>query len=439
MNVWLVTIGEPLPLEPDVRRHRTGMLADVFLKQGHSVHWWTSAFEHQRKVMLFDQDRDIMQEDGLILHILHGCGYSRNVSVQRYLDHRMIARKFRASAQGMPPPDVVIASMPCYHLACEAVHYAKKRQIPVFIDIRDLWPDIFVDRLRGRILRRLGAAGLYFEFKRLQKTLSRADGLIAVSKSYLHWALRYAGRGVCASDHVFFLGCHRGRPDDIRCDLPPWLQGRERQKLFLFIGSFGVSYELGAILKAAKKMHLSGRDDVCFVIAGTGEQDGSLRMEASGLPNVVFPGWINAAEISSLLKAGYAGLLPYVKDASQGIPNKPFEYLSAGLPLISSLEGEMADMINREGLGLFYPPGDSDSLIYAIEKLIDNKALHDEISANALSYFNAYGDAENIYRQYVRHIEAMHKNWYDVISNQRNNAKQNIENTSKIIGNRSLK
>jgi glycosyltransferase involved in cell wall biosynthesis len=411
MNVWLATIGEPLPLEPGVRMHRTGMLADAFLKKGHTVHWWTSAFEHQRKVMLFDKDQEVIQDNGLILHILHGCGYSRNVSVQRYLDHRIIAGKFRRLAAKLSSPDVIVASMPCYHLAFEAVHYAKTRNIPVVVDVRDLWPDIFIDYLRGRILRRLGTALLHLEFKRLKKTLAQADGLIAVSESYLNWALRYAARPARAGDHVFFLGCYKVNPDNASSHIPQWLKGREGQKLFLFIGSFGVSYELDILIKVAKQIQQSGRQDICLVIAGTGEQDKSLRLEASGLTNVVFPGWINATEISSLLKVGYAGLLPYIKGAPQGIPNKPFEYLSAGLPLVSSLEGEMANMIHSNKLGLDYPPGNSDSLMRAIEILSDNKTLHDEISEKALSFFNEYGDAGILYQRYVEHIETLQRDF----------------------------
>jgi glycosyltransferase involved in cell wall biosynthesis len=414
MNVWLVTIGEPLPLEPGVRKHRTGMLADAFLNEGHFVHWWTSAYEHQRKFMLFDEDREIIQEDGLVLHILRGCGYSKNVSVQRYVDHRLIAQKFRVSVKKAPPPDVVIASMPCYHLAFEAVQYAKKRKIPVFVDIRDLWPDIFVDHLGGQILRRLGTIGLYFEFKRLQKTLAQADGLIAVSENYLRWALRYATRSACPDDRVFFLGCHQSNPDNTSLDRPPWLKGREHQKLLLFIGSFGLSYELDILVKAAKQMQQTGRRDICFVIAGAGEQDSSLRMAASDLPNVIFPGWINGTEISSLLKAGYVGLLPYVKGAPQGIPNKPFEYLSAGLPIVSSLEGEMSDMIDRHGIGLNYKPGDLNSLCHIIQQLVDKPTLHKRFSSNAISFFNAYGNAESIYKDYATHVE---KGWLRIHGN----------------------
>jgi hypothetical protein len=101
MNVWLTQTGEPLPLKPGVRKMRTGLLADKLVERGHVVRWWTSAFEHQRKVRLFESDQEIPLSPGLILQVLRGCGYSSNISLARYLDHRMIAGKFRSQAMGL--------------------------------------------------------------------------------------------------------------------------------------------------------------------------------------------------------------------------------------------------------------------------------------------------------------------------------------------------
>lgn len=39
LNVWLVQTGEPLPLKGNVRKMRTGLIADKLLERGHSVYW----------------------------------------------------------------------------------------------------------------------------------------------------------------------------------------------------------------------------------------------------------------------------------------------------------------------------------------------------------------------------------------------------------------
>jgi len=407
MKVWLISIGEPLPLDKNVRKLRTAMLADSLVSRGHDVRWWVSAFEHQRKVMLFESDQEIPLSPGLTLQVLRGCGYSSNISLARYLNHRMIAGKFRSQAIKLAPPDVMVASMPCHHMAFEAVRYARLRNIPVLVDVRDLWPDVFLTRIKNPLLNELGRHALGWDFRRLQQLLREADGILAVSRGYLEWALGKAGRPAGDRDRVFSLGyqpASGGARPPRPLNPPPWLKGHETKKLILFIGTFGFSYELRLLVEAARRIESSGRKDVCFVLAGTGEQAKILDQESAGLSNVILPGWIGAPEIGSLLANGYLGVAP-CRSASNTLPNKPFEYLSAGLPLISSLEGEMADLISNHSLGLNYRPGDLDGLCRAIETLLDNHDLRTKMSANALGFFKEYGDADRIYAEYARHIE----------------------------------
>jgi len=411
VKIWLVTIGEPLPLQPGVRKHRTAMLADQLVARGHSVCWWVSAFEHQRKLMLFRNDQEVPLSQGLTLQVLRGCGYSSNISPARYADHRLVSKKFRSQAIKLASPDVIVASMPCHHLAFEAVRYARLRNIPVLVDIRDLWPEIFLTRIRNPLFKKLARLSLSSDFRRLHQLLREADGLVAVSRGYLDWALEKARRPAGEWDRVFFLGypsasgeARHPRP----LNPPSWLKGHETKKLILFIGSFGYSYELSLVVEAARRME-SVREDVCFILAGTGEQEEMIRRESSGLRNVLLPGWLDAEEITVLLQLGYLGLLPYTKTAPQSLPNKPFEYLSTGLPLVSSLEGEMEQLIHQYRLGLTYHPRDLAGFCHCLDTLLEEKGLMTEMSANAYRFFKDHGNANEIYFHYVRNIEALFK------------------------------
>jgi glycosyltransferase involved in cell wall biosynthesis len=407
MNIWLVTIGETLPLTPGVRKMRTAMLADNLLARGHSIRWWVSAFEHQRKVMLFDSDQQVPLSPGMTLQILRGNGYSSNISPARYWDHRLIARKFRQEAVKLEPPDVMVTSMPCHHLSYEAVRYAHLRNIPVLVDVRDLWPDIFLARIKNPIFKKLGRLALSSDFSRLQELLTAANGLVAVSKGYLDWGLEKAGRPVREWDRVFFLG-YQAASGSVRPSMPsnplPCLRGHETKKLILFIGTFGFSYELSLVVESARRLQSSGRQDACFILAGAGEHEEEIRRKSEGLSNVLLPGWLDAPQILSLLRLGYLGLVPCIS-AKDTLPNKPFEYLSAGLPLVSSLEGEMTELINDFGLGLSYRVGDLDGLCRALETLLDNPSLRKKMSVNAQGFFQEYGDADKIYENYAKHVE----------------------------------
>jgi len=410
MNIWLIQTGEPLPIESGVRKMRIALLADKLLERGHSVLWWASAFEHQQKVMLSKKDGNFDISERYTIRILRGRRYRKNVSITRYIDHLIVAFKFRIQSKKFTKPDVIVASMPDHLLAYEAARYARKNRVPFVVDIRDLWPDIFLNRFKNMGLHGLGKIVLARDFAVLAFLLKIANALVAVSKGYLQWGLNKIGRPESLFDKVFYLGYKNSNVrnlvnKDESFSVPDWLKGRENQKVFVFIGTFGVSYELELILDAAKRFSKSGRADICFVLAGTGEKFDLISKKAAGLKNVVLPGWIGENEIDALLKNAYVGLLSYIKGAPQGLPNKPFEYLSAGLPLINSLKGEMADLMDQHGFGLNYLPGDLEGLCVCIEQLADDAKLHDEMSRNASEFFNKYGDADKIYDKYAVHIE----------------------------------
>lgn len=111
--------------------------------------------------------------------------------MRRFFDHRIIAHKFKMLAPTLPRPDAIVTAMPAYDLAYQAVTYAKKHSIPVIVDIRVQWPDIFLDHVPGpaNVLTRLL---LSREFSMLKSLMRKADGLVSLTTPLLRWGLEYA-------------------------------------------------------------------------------------------------------------------------------------------------------------------------------------------------------------------------------------------------------
>jgi len=355
---------------------------------------------------MFDTDQEVTLSPGLSLQVLRGCGYTKNVSLRRYTDHVWISRKFRVSSMMFEKPDVIVSCMPCHHLSYEAVRYAKLHRIPIVIDVRDLWPDIFLSGVRQPVVKALGRLALHHDFSRLRYLLKEADSVVAVSQGYLDWALHRAGKQAGPLDKVYYLGYQRRKAAPYHGSrLPDGLRDLRNRPTLLFIGTFGLSYDLRLLLEVARDPKLAEMTGIRFILAGTGQQEVVLRQEARDLNNVVFTGWLGGQEIMELMRCGQAGILPYVPDAPQGIPNKCFEYLAAGLPLISSLQGEMSNLIEKHKLGLNYRPGDRESLSAVLRRFFADGPLRDELTKNASLFFDRYGSADSIYAGYAQHIE----------------------------------
>lgn len=411
MNIWLIQTGEPLPTDDSVKKMRTALLADKLLEKGHSVTWWTSAFDHVRKKWIYTKDTEVQKKNGLKFLALKGTGYKRNISLMRFIDHRIVARKFSKMASKMPKPDFILASMPPHDFAYQAVMYANRNNIPVIVDIRDPWPDIFLEHLPSS-LRQIAKIFLFNDFGMVKKTMRHANGLVAVTNEFLLWGLKYAGREKSPNDKIFYLG-HKSFPLENKSNakekFTSILNKAHGKFIVLFIGTISGSYHNPLILlQVAEK--LSANNNIHFVIAGDGDLFEKLKSESAGHDNISLTGWLNRDEIEFWLQKSSVGICPATKKVH--LPtNKAYAYLSAGLPIISAFQGELKILIEKNNIGFYYPPNDAGSLAECIKKLQEDKLLYQNISENAKNIFKELFDADTIYESYARYIEQVASNF----------------------------
>jgi glycosyltransferase involved in cell wall biosynthesis len=121
----------------------------------------------------------------------------------------------------------------------------------------------------------------------------------------------------------------------------------------------------------------------------------------------VLPGRVGAAQIRVLMERSSAGLVPYEPrwDFVRNIPNKAIEYLSAGLPIITCLEGALEDLVTRNDCGSLYENGNALALADAVRSLFANEHARRRQHAAALALFEDVFDADRVYSDYVVHLE----------------------------------
>jgi glycosyltransferase involved in cell wall biosynthesis len=401
MRIWLIAVGEPLPTdEGAVRLLRTGLLARLLVDRGHEVLWWSSTFDHSKKRHRADQDTTTQLEPSYRLALLHSVGYSRNLSPARILNHRGIAAKFAKQAPGEKEPDVILTSFPTIELSLEAVRYGKRRGIPVIVDVNDIWPDFFLDVLPSP-LRPLGALALRQMVRQTRETLRDATGITAVSETYLRWGLEYAGRCREPGDGMFPLAYPRPSVpgEQVRAAGERLReQGVDPSKLICwFIGSFGKMYDLATPIQAARVLAARGEKGVQFVFSGDGERRAAWTRMAEGLPNVVFTGWVELPQIAYMMSVAGIGLAAYARVAPQSLSYKLFEYLSAGLPVLSGLEGETKTLLERHDCGASYRPEDAGSLLDCLERLLRDEEWRLRLGRNARAAYETHYAAEVVY------------------------------------------
>ena len=320
MKVWLVAIAEPIPTPgSDSRLLRAGTIALYLAQRGHQVIWWSSNFDHVRKKHAFRPGVQIHVGAQLEVRCLKSIGYPANVCVRRLLDHWLVGREFIKSIRGEPRPDLIICSFPTIELSLACARYGKARNIPVIIDIRDLWPDAFAGFLPA-VLSPLAKCVLWPWRRQARSALRDARSIIAVSRGYLDWALGYAGRAITPADAVFPHGYESCQPSERLVpgvEAPLVAKGIDpTRQICWFVGTFGNSYDLDTVIDAARHLASVGCDTYQFVFSGDGPQGAAWRRRAEGLGNIVFTGWIERAQIAWLMSHAAVGLAAYRPNAA---------------------------------------------------------------------------------------------------------------------------
>ena len=406
MRVWIITVGEPVPLPGrNDRLLRSGVLASYLAERGHEVEWWTSRVDHIRKAFFPVAEMELQHGERLRIHFLRGRLYRKNVSLARLVNHREIAHDFTIRSSALPVPDFVLCSLPPLELSLAAVEFGRRSGCPVYLDIRDLWPDVY-EQVFPPSVRWLGRI-LFRPFRHIaSRAVAGAIGLFAVSETYLDWGLRLARRERRASDLVITFGYPTPPPvnETEIVDLRTQLDLRPDQFVAWFVGSFAGRCDLGTIIEAARQ--LAQRSDIVFVLSGAGDREAAWRSQAAGLPNVRFTGWVDRRSIACLLRIASVGLVCYTADASMSLTNKIFEYMSGGLPLIVGLRGEAEALVARLGCGVVYTPGDQDDLVRATLTVADDPALRARLARASAKGFREEFAEEVIFPRLVRAIEA---------------------------------
>jgi glycosyltransferase involved in cell wall biosynthesis len=412
MNVWLVNAGEPLPIDPGPPRpFKTGMLANHLAVKGHDVTWWTSRYDHYGRRLRDGMADVVTLSRHATLILLPSRGYKKNLSFRRLWANFRTAWEFYRRARLQPKPDVIVVSMPTPDLSLAAVAWGRKHGVQVVVDVRDLWPDVFAEVLGPR-LRWLARLVLAPMDAAVRLALRRSNSISANTRPTLAWASAKALRPIRATDVIWPIGypAETPRPEDVAAAERYWDErgvgtGAD-QFVAAFMGTLSRHFDLETILEAAKLVAADARP-ITFVICGAGDLRAPLEAKAGATPNVRFTGWVNQAQIWVLLRRLGAGLAPYrnTKNFLENLPNKPAEYWSAGVPVVTCLDGVLGEIIRSERCGIAYPEGDAAALAAALRRLRDDEPARRSMAQAAAAVYTRRFHPEHVNGDFERHLE----------------------------------
>ena len=139
----------------------------------------------------------------------------------------------------------------------------------------------------------------------------------------------------------------------------------------VFAGNLGTVQALDTVLDAAQQ--LLAFPDVRFVLLGSGSRSKWLHGEIArrALGNVKLPGRFPTGTMPGILSQASALLVSLVRSPimSLTVPSKVQAYLAAGRPVIASMEGAGAQVVEEAGAGIACPAEDAAALVAAVLRL----------------------------------------------------------------------
>jgi glycosyltransferase involved in cell wall biosynthesis len=107
------------------------------------------------------------------------------------------------------------------------------------------------------------------------------------------------------------------------------------------------------------------------------------------------------------MEASHAGIAPYKSDAAMSMPNKIFEYMAGGLPLVSSIQGELVQILKDRDCGLSYHSDSVDELCRAIRTLKNDEAHRVRMGQNARRLLEDEFSTEKVFQKISAHLQAV--------------------------------
>ena len=281
------------------------------------------------------------------------------------------------------------------------------KRAPLCIWVQDLWPESL--RATGFVRSPM----LLSVVSRVVRSIyRRSDSILVQSEAFRHPVAKICGQPAKIS---YFPNPSSSSSVDLTGEpLPYGLKAKLRGKFsVVFAGNIGKVQSVQTILLAAQ--YLATVPDIHFHLVGAGSEAGTVfsMIAAMQLGNVSMTGALPQTAMPALFQAASALLVTLAPNPALDatVPSKVQAYLCAGKPIIASMNGEGARLVQVAEAGLICPAGDARALAECALTLY-RMTPHErhQMGANGKLYATTYFDLDSRAHELVSHLVSLKSN-----------------------------
>ncbi len=307
------------------------------------------------------------------------------------------------AAARVPKPDVVYASSTPLTVGLNGLAYARARRIPFVFEIQDVWPDVPIEL--GFLTNRAEIAAAEW----LERTLYRAAERVVVCSESARDLL--VEKGVPAQKLVLVPNPAENELFGSADPNPAFFQelGLNGRFVALYTGAMGKANGVDQLVAAARTLDERGDERVGIVALGNGSERAWLESQAAELPNLHVPPPVAREELARIVRAAGATITLYApyKILETGSPNKFFDSLAAGKPLVVNTDGWLRRAAEDNEAGLYVPAGDGPALADALVRLAEEPGLAERLGRNGRALAEREFDRDLLAERFRETLEAV--------------------------------
>lgn len=302
--------------------------------------------------------------------------------------------------------DCVIITVPPISIFNVLVTRIKK--IKLIADVEDLWPLFLEDMgMKNKLAIKYMNFGANYLYR-------NSDGIATVSNGMFEYVSNIINSKNEKEMWISPLGVNT--KDYFEKEKSPNLiedkEWRDDFKI-MYLGVHGRANDLISVLNTIKHYNdkfgykINGKL-ISFIFIGDGEQKLNIIDYANslGLKNVHFEPAVPGNMVADYLVHADICLTNLMKIESFKLvrPNKLFQYMALGKPIISGIWGEFQSIIEEFKTGINIDFTNSEIASTRIFELIHDKEMLDSMSVNGKQYICNYGDRNKIFKEFYNHI-----------------------------------
>lgn len=403
-KIWLANHYAVPPNIAGITRHFE--LAREWAKEEDAeVTLFLSKFVHPRRTFISPEEKaQIEQVDGLKLAWLWSFPHKVN-DFRRIINMISFAFVFFFAALFRRRPDVFIASSPHLFLAYAGLLVARIKRIPFVFEVRDLWPDSLVKMggvREGAVLKAL----TWMESQLYKKS----DQIIVLTE---HQRQYIADKGISLEKiDLIPNGVVVGSwtPDEEkRVEYRSKLGVPQSDYVAIYTGAHGPANALEYVVQAGQHLPEKGYS---IVLIGDGPDKERLqnRLTELGLKNVHLLDPVPKAEIFDYTNAADFGIISLAdNEVFRGArPNKLFDYTFLGKPIITTVDGEVRQIVESNHVGVFSGAENPKGLAEAILELSSySDEQLTEIKENGRAFIDREGDRQKLAKKFYHILQSV--------------------------------